>query len=315
MNTTLSSGTAQLDGRLMRLSRRDVRLDGSELGLLEENCPAGLDGIAMRERLARDGYLLARGLLRPERVLPARRVVLDHLAAKGQIDPSAGRDAGVLKAGANGFYLGGQRELTHHPDFTAMAETPELFTFFDLLFGEPSMTFDYKWLRAVGGGEPTPPHYDVVFMGRGSVDRLCTCWVAMGDIDLHEGALAVLCGSHNLPSYRRIHETYGRADVDRDSIDSNFSYDPLEITSRYGGAWKTTTFQAGDCLIFGMLTMHAALKNQSERMRISADLRFQPCSEPVDERWIGKQPRGNYHWAVHPEQRIPVEVSRKEWGV
>jgi len=315
MGIATVSTASQLDGRTLRLSRRDVKLNGEELGLLQGNASPGLDGSALRQSFARDGYLLARNLIPRECIMAARRVVLNYMAAQGQMEASSKPDDGLMKPGASGDYLGGRQELTHHPDFSAMSDAPELFSFFDRLFDEPSMTFDYKWLRAVGAGEPTPSHYDVVFMGRGTVRKLFTCWVALGDIDLHEGPLAILCGSDSLPSYHKVRETYGRADVDRDSIASHFSYDPLEITSKYGGHWRTTNFKAGDCLIFGMHTMHASLKNESRRMRVSADLRFQPRSEPIDERWIGATPKGNYHWAVHPEQRVPVEVSRREWGV
>ncbi|HYG74209.1 MAG TPA: phytanoyl-CoA dioxygenase family protein [Planctomycetota bacterium] len=315
MNSATTAASPELDRRIVRLSRRYVKLDGVELGLLDANGSPLMDGAELRRNMTRDGYLLVRGLLPAASVLAARRVVLNHLATAGHLDNSRPIDEGILKPGAAGMYLGGRKELTHHPDFTAMAEAPELFGFFDRLFGEASMTFDYKWLRAVGTGEPTPPHYDVVFMGRGTVSKLFTCWVAMGDISLEEGPLAILCGSDSLPSYQKVRETYGRADVDRDSINSNFSYDPLEITSLYGGQWKTATFRTGDCLIFGMHTMHASLRNETQRVRISADLRFQPRSQPVDERWIGANPIANYHWAVYPEKRIPVETSRKEWGV
>jgi len=50
----------------------------------------------------------------------------------------------------------------------------------------------------------------------------------------------------------------------------------------------TTAFQMGDLLTFGMTTVHASLDNQSNRIRISVDTRYQPADEPADERWIAE---------------------------
>jgi hypothetical protein len=220
---------------------------------------------------------------------------------------------GVRTPDAKGAYLGGRREVTHAPEFLALAESQTLFDFYGRFFGEPAMTINYKWLRAVGAGDSTSPHYDVVYMGRGTTARLYTSWIPLGDVGLSDGPLAVLKGSHNLPSYQRVRETYGRADVDRDNIESFFSHDPLEITARYGGQWQTTAFRAGDLLFFGMFTMHGAIANLSNRFRLSTDLRFQPVSEPLDERWVGDTPLANYGWRKTPA--VPLEVSRKEWNV
>jgi hypothetical protein len=80
--------------------------------------------------------------------------------------------------------------------------------------------------------------------------------------------------------------------VDRDR-DNNpysggwYSKDPVEVQERFGGRWLTTEFQAGDLLVFTMFTLHCSLDNQSRRIRLSTDSRYQLASEPVDERWIG----------------------------
>jgi hypothetical protein len=39
-----------------------------------------------------------------------------------------------------------------------------------------------------------------------------------------------------------------------------------------------------------MFTLHASLDNQTERVRLSTDSRYQLASEAVDERWIGEKP-------------------------
>ena len=296
-----------------------VCLGGHELAVPSEpigwlrDCNEMLNDVnALRTRLDEDGYLLVRRLQKLERVLAARRMILEHLGRYGKLDRSAPFLDSVIAPGAGGMWLGGQKEVTHTDEFLDVVESREIMGFFDRLFGEKALTFDYKWLRVVDAGAATPSHYDNVFMGRGT-RKLYTCWTPLGDIPLEAGPLTILVGSHLESAYGKVQETYGHADVDRDNINGHFSMDPLSIVKRYGGQWRTTEFRMGDALIFGMWMMHASLTNESNRFRISGDTRYQPASEPVDGRWIGREPIGNYAWRRTPPK--PIEESRREWGV
>ena len=51
--------------------------------------------------------------------------------------------------------------------------------------------------------------------------------------------------------------------------------------------------QMGDLLVFTMFTLHCSHTNQTDRLRISTDTRYQLASEPIDPRWIGAEPPGN----------------------
>ena len=42
-----------------------------------------------------------------------------------------------------------------------------------------------------------------------------------------------------------------------------------------------------------MYTVHASIDNNSDKIRISTDSRYQPVSRPADERWIGEKPLGH----------------------
>jgi hypothetical protein len=42
-----------------------------------------------------------------------------------------------------------------------------------------------------------------------------------------------------------------------------------------------------------MTLVHGGLDNQTERMRLSTDTRYQRASQPIDERWIGENPIAN----------------------
>jgi ectoine hydroxylase-related dioxygenase (phytanoyl-CoA dioxygenase family) len=185
-----------------------------------------------------------------------------------------------------------------------------ILSFFDRLLGGPSITYDYKWPRAVGRGGNTGAHYDIVYMGRGT-PNLYTLWTPLGDTPMDHGTLALLLGSQH---FGKLKDTYGKLDVDRDNVAKGwFSEDPLEIVEQYGGHWATTSFQAGDAILFGMFMMHASTNNMTNRFRLSCDTRYQLASEPVDERWIGSKPKGHYAW--NKTTAKPMEEARKEWGV
>jgi ectoine hydroxylase-related dioxygenase (phytanoyl-CoA dioxygenase family) len=251
----------------MRMGDHEMELGGKYLGLLRESNDIQHDAAALKARLASDGYLFIRGLQKRDKVQAARTSILQNLDSNGQIDRSFPLDQAVLAKGGRGAFMGGSKQVTRTPEFLNLVESPEIMGFFSHLFGKTSLTFDFKWLRAVGTGDFTGAHYDVVYMGRGTVRNLYTCWTPLGDIRFEDGPLAVLEGSHNLPSFQKLRDTYGRMDVDRDNVSGWFSNNPIEMVDKYGGQWKTTEFKMGDVLIFGMYTMHGSVKNETNRYR------------------------------------------------
>ena len=63
-----------------------VKLDDEYLGLMRETrSTASVD--VLQQQMQADGYLLLRGLLRPEKVLAARRRVMQQLSDTAQLDP------------------------------------------------------------------------------------------------------------------------------------------------------------------------------------------------------------------------------------
>ncbi len=295
-----------------QMGKRELELGGKYLGLLRDANDLLGDVQALRARMKEDGYLLLRGLQPREKVYAARMHILECLDANGQIDRSHPLEQGAIPQDGRGLFLGGQRETTRAKPFLDLVESPEIMAFFTDFLGGQALTLDWKWLRAVGRGQSTGAHYDVVYMGRGTLD-LYTAWTPLGDISYEHGPLALLEGSHNLPAYRKIRETYGKMDVDRDNIEGQLGNDPIEWVDRYGGRWKTTEFEMGDVLIFGMFSMHASIRNQTDRYRLSCDTRFQLASEPVDERWVGENPKAHYAWGKTPTRSM--QDARKDWGI
>ncbi len=293
----------------LAMGGKEMDLGGRYLGELREANALLGDMDALRARMEEDGYLLLRRLHDPVKVEATRRVILEKLQQNGQLDASAPMMDGIIGEGATGAFLGGQKELTHAPEFLNVVEAPELMQFFAEFLGGPSLTYSFKWLRVTGTGGFTGAHYDIVYMGRGT-KKVFTCWTPLGDTPYPLGPLAILVGSHR---FDKVKETYGEMDVDRDHVTGWFSNDPKEMVDRFGGQWQSSEFQMGDALIFGMFTMHGALDNSSNRYRLSCDTRYQRADEPADERWVGENPLGHYAW--EKGETVPMEEARRRWGI
>lgn len=299
--------------RILRLGVRDLELGSSQLGVLRDATPHLGDAAALRARLADDGYLLLRGLQDRELVLEARRQMVHELRAAGIVD-LAGSDLAACVVPGAPRPRGLDARLAACPAFHQVVESERIRGFMTAMFGAEALTFSYKWMRVVAPGDFTGAHYDVVYMGRGSLGVL-TVWTPFGDLGYEHGPLAVVPGSHRLPGYQRVRDTYGRMDVDRDRVEGHFSGDPLDVTGRYGGSWATTEFRAGDVLVFGMYMMHMSLTNTSDAFRLTADTRWQRAGDPVDERWSGRDPKGHYAWHSEPARMVAMADKRREWGV
>lgn len=288
---------------LPRLTAQGVELDLSpeKFGWLEDSSGLLHAPLAMRARARSEGYLFLRGFFEREQVLEARRSLLQPLADEGKLDPSADLMDGELAPGASPPFrpdLAQGNEALHRVIYG-----PRVMSFWDGFFGEPSRHFDFTWLRAVGPGLGTVPHCDIVYMGRGTRD-LWTMWTPLGDVSLEQGGLLLLERSHQ---HERLNENYGRKDVDafcenrpaneRTRRGGNIrqggwlSREPLRLQAALRGRWLTCPdFRAGDLLAFPVFTVHGSLDNQTNRVRLSSDSRYQKASEPADERWVGDDP-------------------------
>jgi hypothetical protein len=292
----------------LHLKSNGVQLDTTEeaFGELRDSSYLAGDAESLRARMEEDGYLFMRGCLNRDEVLAARGEVVRRLAAEGFLAPGTDPMDAIIRKDV---------ESTFRPDLTEnnapllrLLYSGAMMAFYENFFGEPVRHYDFTWLRAMTPGLGTRPHCDVVYMGRGTREKLLTAWTPLGDAPISLGGLMILEGSH-LQHERLRH--YLERDVDtyctngrhageiesgqkRWEWDGSLTKDPASLRAKLGGRWLTTDFEAGDLLTFTMHTVHASLDNGSQdRMRFSSDSRYQPASLPADERWIGPAPIGH----------------------
>lgn len=264
-------------------------------GLLAPLVPATGDAAELRARLATDGYLYLPGLLPPDAVASARAEVLAALRTTGEID---GPDTAPIATGTS-------RRAEQHPDLGAFwrnvcegpalracVHHPALHSLTSALFDAPATPFDFVWLRAVTAGRASPFHFDHPYMNRGS-DHPLTCWVPLGDVALSDGPIVLMEGSHRFDD---LAARVRNRDVDREAgFSGSFTEDIVALAQSRQTRFLSADFKAGDVLIFGMFLLHGSLDNRAQggKIRLSADVRFQPAADARDDRWFGAPPKAH----------------------
>lgn len=281
----------------LRLSSVGCELDlsPSSWGELEDSSALRNDAAGLQTKLREKGYLFLRSFFPRELVFEARQALLAQVNQSGVFDPRHPLDEGVLLPETKPQGL-------PHDVLKGIAEVrrvvfgPEITAFYESLLEGEVRHFDHIWGRAMGRGPGTRPHCDIVYMGRGT-RHLCTAWIPYGDISSEIGGLMILENSHlqaeRIKNYLQSDvDTYCENDPQRNGwkFMGALSNNPASLREKLGGRWLSAEFQMGDLLTFSMETVHGSIDNQSDRVRISTDTRYQLASEPIDERWIGEEP-------------------------
>lgn len=274
--------------------------------------------------MERDGYLYIKQLIPRAKVETAYRTAVDILEKE--------------KAWPWGKF---STSWTNCPQVMEHVNAPELQDVFRMLFDESDVTsLPFKWIRSMPPQSVFPQafsqfHCDNVYMNRGT-NRIYTSWLPMQDIDYAMGGLAVMEKSHSLPGFSRLRETYAQHDFMSlpgvVSNGGNFSPDPEEVLAFDPDArFLTSEFQAGDALIFTMYTIHGSVRNTSDRVRLSADVRWQPTKDKMDPRYKGEatsmqediyvghdKQKTTSTWVSmneHSDSAITWEEQKRRWGL
>lgn len=273
----------------------DQEIPESMMGLLRESGELRNDPVAMRARLGEDGYLFLRGALNREEVLNARREVFGRLAEMGEIEHpfEEGIATGTSRRGElvddpGAFW----KSVCEGPALRRVTHAGPMLAIMEAVHGESVRPFDFLWLRVMPPGRASAFHYDHVYMNRGT-GRLYTVWTPLGDVPIEEGPILLMEGSHR---WDDVIAQFRGFDVDKDKgRPGHVTMEPVTFCLERGCRLLSADFNAGDILIMSMFMLHGSLDNRSSvgRIRLSCDTRYQPASEPVDERWIGADPIGH----------------------
>ena len=249
----------------------EFEVGGEDLGQLRDSNDILNDFEGLRRRFKQDGYLLLRGLQKPDTVNAARSAFLEYLDEKGCLeDGSPLMDGKIdLSRGPRGGYRGDNDDprrdgapLAQSSGITALVESPEVIGFFEKFFGGKILAFHHRWMRAAGQGRSTGMHFDFLYMGRGT-ENVATVWCPLGDTPMELGGLALCVGSNHSATLKQSYDGVD-ADLHGERMKELGSLTPLDASREFGGKWHTTNYRAGDVLIFGMYMLHAPLNNQTE---------------------------------------------------
>ncbi len=205
----------------------------------------GMETLTRRRALER-GYWLARGLLDTSVVTALRVQVLEICARRGWLE---GR-RGFLYDAPEFVQL--QVEVHSLPAFDSLRSNARLRSALEILLEGGVRDRQGDVCRMMFPGAPefaTPPHQDQTFLKR--ADEVWSAWMPLGDCPRRQGSLAVVPRSNHLGLLTAIPR---------------------------GVRWRYFDFAAGDVLFVHSLTIHRALANRSEEVRVSADFRFSRTS-------------------------------------
>ncbi|GAB3935493.1 phytanoyl-CoA dioxygenase family protein [Kribbella albertanoniae] len=217
----------------------------------------------LRERLQRDGYLLLRGLLDPQVVLEFRRYYFERTGAA--TDRASYRRV-LFEQIVPGL---------EYATFCALLKG-----WFEWFLGGEPFLHRRKIIRQIAPGEngigtATQAHYDLVYL-RGGSDQVLSAWIPLGDCPVSRGGLTYLERSHH------------RVLADEETLKlpaASITADLPALAEQYDANWLVTDYAAGDVVIHTAHTIHAALDNVSDVMRLSTDIRYQRADDPIDARW------------------------------
>jgi hypothetical protein len=232
------------------------------------------DHAALRARLAVDGYLFVRQLLDPAAVSALGRKALGHLQEAGWTedgpDPRVVAPQRPVRAVRmrDAFRDQGYQRILMDPDFNKIPFVGPLAALMRQLLGPAGFCYPLKFPRIVYPASMVPHQPgNVIHKDYSAVQDMFTTWLPLGSIPQSLGGLAVLPGSQRSTGVR---------------------FRPLRHLER---GWVTTDYTPGDVLVFHCLTTHAALPHCEQRMRISAEYRWQLADQPAPRRVI-LGPRG-----------------------
>jgi hypothetical protein len=157
----------------------------------------------------------------------------------------------------------GYRRIVADPGLTMIPFVSPLADLMGQILGPSGFCYPRKLPRIVYPAAFAGRHPgNVVHKDYRAVQDMFTCWVPLGEVPRSLGGLALEPGSQRTTRVR--HRPLDRVDT----------------------GWVTTDYEPGDVLVFHCLTTHAALPNREDRLRVSAEFRWQLADQPAPRRLV-----------------------------
>ena len=244
-----------------------------------DSSPILSDSVALKQRFDADGYVYIRGLIDPGRLLGLRRQIVEicddcHWFKPGS-DPMDAISWTMPKVEGEEAYFEVYDRIQRLQDFHALAHEAPVLRLMRGLLGDTAFPHPLSIARLVfpeSQDWSTPPHQDYV-NNQGTPD-LYACWIPLSDCPRDLGSLAILEGSHRL-GLQPVEYSLG-AGHRQTSL-------PPEAEKL---DWVASDFKLGDVIAFHSLTIHRALANETDRMRLSVDFRYQAEGQDTTERCL-----------------------------
>ena len=232
----------------------------------------------------RDGYVVPKGFQLNASELEVLRDALDRVLADNR-DILPDRLMNVHLNGGKPYGIKGQKafhKLVHDERVIDMAEAmmgPDLVLLFTHLFCKPA-----KSNRMV------PWHQDGPFWPVTPLASV-TVWVALDDVDIGNGAMRVIPGSHHGP-YHEIEL------IDDSNSTLNKRIDARKIDESKA---KSIELKAGQVSLHDIGIVHGSAVNSSNRRRAGLALRYMPATS-----WVYREmPDASADWCT-----LPIEMVR-----
>ena len=222
------------------------------------------------DRYRRDGYLVSRGVLAPDRVESLRHEATRLLEEctresaryEARIEWEVDHLADSDQTGMQGVIRKLEPVSDLSPTFADLARDPLVTEPAATIFGEPVELFEDKLNLKLPGGSPYPWHQDWSCCWRAHTDELVTCFLYLDDADETNGCLQVVPGSHlgkpTLPFRGGGHFEVDPACVPKERI-------------------QPVPLRAGDMICFDSYLLHYSDLNRSTVPRMAIIYTFNPA--------------------------------------
>ena len=227
----------------------------------------------LKDKAQNEGYLFFKGLLEKKTNISLMRDIIDVCSRHDFLDNDFDQNKRKVKSGLN-IDPGSKEDKDYYKDVLKLrsmhsyAQSKEIMDLFELLFDGKVLNHSQNIVRTVFPDSKkftTPPHQDYWYIG-GNKNTWAT-WIPLGDTPQEMGTLAVGKSTHMNGIIQNRYRSDGAGNYSCD-VDDNVE-------------WVNGDMEAGDVLVFNCLSLHQATDNQTNKIRLSCDFRYQPVTEPV----------------------------------